>query len=302
MTPKVVILGSSGFIGQNLITKIDEAVGVSIRSNCWDRQLSSASVLINLVGKAHDHKGRSNDSEYYYVNVDLVKNIFNVFVNSSVELFIHVSSLAAVEELESTKALNEDDSCNPISPYGKSKREIETWLLSQELPNNKKLIIIRPPMVHGLGDKGNLGLLYKFIAKGIPYPLSNFDNRRSFISIDNFIFFINQIIKNHCKLVSGIYHVSDDEEISTKEVIQIMKYVTNKKIPNLALPKFFVKAVARVGDIVPILLNSTRLKKMTGSLTISNSKIKNALGIKKLPLTAKEGLIKTVETFKSGSN
>ena len=50
-------------------------------------------------------------------------------------------------------------------------------------------------MIHGIGDKGNLGLLHKFISKGIPYPLSSFNNYRSFISMDNFSFFIKSIIK-----------------------------------------------------------------------------------------------------------
>src|SRR5690606_37898463 len=103
----------------------------------------------------------------------------------------------------------EDSSCNPISWYGHSKRTAEKWLLEQHLPPGKKLVILRPPMVHGPGDKGNLGLLYKLISKGIPYPLASFDNRRSFISIDNFSFFIEQIITHHEKMDSGIYHIAD---------------------------------------------------------------------------------------------
>src|SRR5690606_12663074 len=106
-----------------------------------------------------------------------------------------------------------------------------------------------PPMVHGPGDKGNLALLYKLISKGIPYPLSSFDNSRSFISIDNFSFFIQQIIEHQDKLDSGIYHIADDESISTKEIIEIIKNVTGKNVPNIALPKFLVKGIAKIGDI-----------------------------------------------------
>src|SRR5690606_10052015 len=253
--------------------------------------------VINLVGKAHDHKGTASEEDYRYVNVELAKQVFDAFVESGAKLLIHVSSLAALEEFESTKPLTESDNCNPVSWYGKSKREAEEWLLAQNLPENKKLIILRPPMVHGPGDKGNLGLLYKLISKGIPYPLYSFDNKRSFISIDNFSFFIQHIIENQDKMTSGIYHVADYKPVSTKEIIEIIKQVTKKSVPNIALPKVLVKGIAKVGDVVPIPLNTNRLKKMTSDLLVSNAKIKQALGLEKLPLTAQEGLVKTIKSF-----
>src|SRR5690606_16164829 len=119
------------------------------------------------------------------------------FLESDADLLIHISSLAAIEEFESATPLTESDECHPQSWYGQSKHTAEEWLFAQQLPENKKLIIVRPPMVHGPRDKGNLDLLYKLISKGIPYPLASFDNKRSFISIDNFSFFIEQIIDHH---------------------------------------------------------------------------------------------------------
>lgn len=293
----IVVLGHSGFIGQALLKNLPIGKGVSLRDESWEEQIIDATVLINLVGKAHDHKGEATGAEYDYVNVDLTKKVFRGFLDSSATLMIHISSLAALEEFESSDPLKESDNCNPISWYGKSKRAAEEWLLSQELPSEKKLVIIRPPMIHGPGDKGNLGLLFKLISKGIPYPLSSFDNKRSFISIDNFSFFLQQIIENDEKLASGVYHIADDESVSTKEIIEIIKKVTRKKSPDIALPKFFVKAMAKIGDVLPILLNTKRLKKMTSDLVVSNAKIKQALGIDKLPLTAKEGLVRTIESF-----
>ncbi|MPS65205.1 NAD-dependent epimerase/dehydratase family protein [Chryseobacterium sp.] len=298
---KVTLFGTTGFIGENLTDKLDENYQistVSLRNNNWKNELVKSKVFINLVGKAHDHNKTATEEDFYHVNVDLTKNIFNAFIKSEAKIFIHISSLAALEEYESLKPLTEEDSCNPNSWYGKSKRKAEKWLLEQRLPENKKLIILRPPMVHGPGDKGNLGLLYKLISRGIPYPLSSFENKRSFMSIDNFCFFIDEIIKNEGKLVSGIYHISDDELISTNQIIDIIKKVEKKNTPDLSLPKFFVKGLAKIGDIIPIPLNSLRLKKMTSDLTVSNQKIKSALGIEQLPLSAEEGLIKTIKSFK----
>lgn len=297
---KVSIIGASGFIGQNLLESLSlnyNTEAISLRESVWNNSVQDSDVIINLVGKAHDLNGSATERDYYYANVELAKQVYEAFVDSNIKLLIHVSSLAAIEEFESFDLLKETDNCNPVSWYGTSKREAEKWLLGQELPIDKKLIILRPPMVHGAGDKGNLGLLYKLISKGIPYPLSSFDNNRSFISIDNFCHYIEQIIENPSKLKSGIYHIADDEPISTKEIIAIIKKVTNKNVPDLALPKGIVNAIAKVGDVFPIPLNSKRLRKLTSDLLVSNEKIKNALGIEKLPLTAKEGLKKTIRSF-----
>lgn len=297
---KIVILGASGFIGKNLnadLSNMYDVNGVSLRKPGWKNNIGEADTIINLIGKAHDHKGTATESDYYYVNVGLLKDIFKEFINSAASLFIHISSLAAVEEYESNHPLDEEAACNPFSFYGKSKREAEKWLLAQPLPANKKIIIIRPPMVHGPGDKGNLGLLYKLISKGVPYPLSSFDNKRSFVSIGNFIFFIQEIVSRHAQLKTGIYHIADDESMSTKEIINSIKYITGKNVPDLALPKMFVKFIAILGDVLPIPLNTKRLKKMTSNLLVSNAKIKKSLGLEKLPLSANEGLIITIKSF-----
>lgn len=295
---KTIILGSSGFIGQNLIKRNPNSEGVSLRDGNWKNQISDAEVIINLVGKAHDHKGTATEQDFRYANVDLAKEIFNEFLKSNAKLLIHISSIAAQEEFESSKPLKEENQCHPFSSYGKTKREAEEWLLQQNLPEKKKLIILRPPMVHGEGDKGNLGLLYKLISKGIPYPLASFDNKRSFISIDNFSYFINQIIENKELLENGIYHISDDEAVSTKEIIEIIKKVENNNTLNLSLPKVLVKFLAKIGDIIPLPLNTKRLKKMTGDLVVSNQKIKNALGITQLPISAKKGIEIAIKSFK----
>lgn len=295
---KVSIVGASGFLGQHLVRELRNANGVSLRSTNWIDEISNSDIIINLVGKAHDHNGTATQQDFYFANVELTKNIFNEFLKSKAQILIHVSSIAAVEEYESLNPLEEDHPSRPFSHYGKSKREAEDWLLKQSLPNNKKIIILRPPMVHGAGDKGNLGLLYKLISKGVPYPLASFENRRSFLSVENLIFFIQEIIDKNPFLNTGVYHVADDETVSTKEIIEIIKKVKNKKILDLSISPIFIKSVSKIGDFIPLPLNTRRLKKMTSNLEVSNQKIKNALGIDQLPVSASEGLEKTIKTFK----
>lgn len=298
---KIALFGFSGFLGSHLLCHLKfEMISVNIRQIDWNNSIpKNVEIFINLIGKAHDHKGTATENDYYFANVELTKHIFQEFVRSDSKLFIHISSIAAVEEFESESPLKEQTNSNPVSIYGKTKREAEKWLLEQKLPDHKKVIILRPAMIHGPGDKGNLGLLYKIISKGIPYPLASFDNNRSFLSIDNFCFFISEIIENKDRIDSGIYHICDDEPVSTKTVIGIIKKVTNKKTINLSIPKILVQGIAKIGDAIPFPINTKRLKKMTGSLLVSNEKIKNTLHIKTLPVSAEEGLFKTIKSFKN---
>lgn len=299
---KVAIFGASGFLGKNLVKSLKlktDVQEVSLRDTSWRNNINiESNVFINLVGKVHDHKGTATEKDYYYANVELAQNIFEIFNKSNADLFIHISSIAALEEFESTKPLVESDECHPFSVYGQSKREAEQWLIKQSLSGNKKLIIIRPPMVHGRGDKGNLGLLYNIVSKGIPYPLASFDNERSFLSIDNFTFYLEKIIERYDSLENGIYHISDNETVSTIKIIEIINAALDKRVPTISVPKCLIKNLARIGDFIPFPLNSNRLRKMTSDLVVSNKKINSILHIVQLPESAVDGLKKTILSFK----
>ena len=299
----IQIIGASGFVGTNLLGYLRNSsqriASVSLRGSDWRNFVErDAQVYINLVGKAHDHSGVASWDDYLYVNVTLLKEIFEQFVNSSATLFIHVSSIAAIEEFESRTPLIESNPSNPISYYGKSKRSAEEWLLRQILPDNKKLVILRPPMIHGPGDKGNLKNLFKFISKGFPYPLSAFENKRSFISIENFCYYIQEILRRYNIIESGVYHVSDGDALSTNEVVEIIRISMGKDMKKIVIPKCVITGIARLGDFIPIPLNTLRLRKLTSDLLVSNVKINNELGIKKLPFDAREGLRRTINSFK----
>src|SRR5690606_36771236 len=159
-----------------------------------------------------------------------------------------------------------------------------------------RLFIIRPCMIHGPGNKGNLNLLYKVVEKGIPWPLAAFHNQRSFLSIDNLSYLINQMIEQP-DLPSGVYNFADDEPLSTHELVSLISETLEKKPLLWAIPTGLVRSLVKVGDVLPLPLNSERLKTLTESYVVSNTKIKSALGITELPLSAKEGLEKTVRSF-----
>jgi nucleoside-diphosphate-sugar epimerase len=294
-----LVSGVSGFIGQSLKSYI-----VSVLPNCKIieltreesyilKPLDSIDVVIHLAGKAHDLKKTSNPQEYYEVNTELTKKIFDLFLISDAKTFVTLSSVKAVADSIGS-VLTEQDSPNPQTHYGKSKRLAEEYILAN-LPQNKRVYILRPCMVHGQGNKGNLSLLYSFINKGIPYPLGAFDNKRSLLSIDSLCFVIKELIERD-DIPSGIYHLADDEPISTQNIIKLIGNVTEKKISIWNIPPVIIKTLAKLGDILPLPINTERLEKMTENYIVSNQKIKKALG-KEFPLTSLEGLRKTITSF-----
>ena len=152
-------------------------------------------------------------------------------------------------------------------------------------------------MIHGPGNKGNLNLLYSVVSKGIPWPLGAFDNKRSFCSIDNISYVVEQLIVKD-GVESGVYHVGDDEPLSTNELIGLISESVGKKSPIWKLPKGLMDTAARVGEVLHLPLNKVRLQKLTENYVVSNDKIKRALGIDRMPVSAREGMRKTLESFR----
>ena len=295
---KVIITGASGFVGKNLSGFLEDkeisVEKVSLRNP--DVQFGeNADALIHLAGKAHDTSNASDDSEYFKINTDLTKMVFQKFLKSNICDFFYFSSVKATADTVEG-ILHENHHSNPKTPYGKSKLQAEEYLLNQTLPKGKRLFIIRPCMIHGPGNKGNLNLLYKVVEKGIPWPLASFENQRSFLSIDNLNYLISAMLGN-IALQSGVYNFSDDQAISTNDLVQIIASSSGKKVKLWKLPANLITKVAKFGDLAKLPLNSERLKKLTESYVVSNEKIKEALHISQLPLTAEQGLEKTIHSF-----
>jgi nucleoside-diphosphate-sugar epimerase len=150
-------------------------------------------------------------------------------------------------------------------------------------------------MIHGPGNKGNLNLLYKLVSKGLPWPLGDFHNKRSFLSIDNLCFVIKELLDNKA-IPSGVYNVSDDKSLSTTELIQLLGDSLGKNNRVLTISSNWIKQIAKLGDILHLPLNTERLQKLTENYVISNNKIIKAIG-KPLPVSAKEGMLKTFKSF-----
>jgi nucleoside-diphosphate-sugar epimerase len=291
----IYLTGASGFVGKNLVTNFNKDFDIKkhIRGSEF---LIKQNTVIHLAGKAHDLKNILNKDEYYEVNTELTKQIFDSFLISDSSVFIMLSSVKAVAD-NLIGTLDEDYEPNPKTHYGKSKLLAEKYILSKKIPNNKRVYILRPCMIHGPNNKGNLNLLYNLVSKRIPWILGSFQNKRSYCSIDNLLFIINELIKNNT-IPSGIYNVADDGYLSTNEIISLISNSNNQKPIIFNISPLIVKFIAKIGDIIPLPLNSERLKKLTESYIVSNEKLKKYIA-KELPLTSKQGVIKTFKSFKN---
>jgi nucleoside-diphosphate-sugar epimerase len=288
----IFLTGYSGFLGVNLIKYFG-----SSKFYKYQRETPieiNQDIVIHLAGKAHDIKKISNSDEFYQVNTELTKKVFDAFLTSNAKVFITLSSVKAVAD-EVDGVLTEEYIPNPTTHYGKSKLLAEQYILSKEIPEGKRVYILRPCMIHGPGNKGNLNLLYNFVSKGIPWPLGSFNNKRSFCSIDNLIFIIKELIDRE-GIPSGVYNVADDKALSTNEVILILTESQNKKPKIWKVPKGLIKSFSKLGDILRLPLTTERLQKLTESYEVSNQKIKSAIE-KDLPVSAKDGLLKTFNSF-----
>ena len=285
----ILITGIHGFVGSNLVQSLKsnhiiygldivtlQMEGV-VKIYSW-AELNSAYVsqidaIIHLAGKAHDTKNQSSAQLYFDINTRLTQKIFDFFLQSSAKKFIFFSSVKAAADSVIGEMLTEDVIPRPVGPYGESKIKAEEYI-QQHLPKDKQVYILRPSMIHGPGNKGNLNLLYNVVKKGIPWPLGNFENHRSFTSIDNLCYVVEGLLTKD--VPSGIYHMGDDEPISTNELIETMCEVMEKKSRIWKVNKGTMEWCAGLGTLLHLPLNEERLRKLTENV-VSNTKIKKRL-------------------------
>lgn len=309
---KILITGVHGFVGSNLVKALSKEhtiYGLDIVSPVkdgvrftfsWDfldkpDKIPEVDAIIHLAGKAHDTKNQTVSDVYFKVNTGLTQKIYDYFLSSKrAKKFIFFSTAkAAADKVDGI--LTEDVVPSPKGPYGESKIAAEKYI-QEHLVAEKQVYILRPCMIHGPGNKGNLNLLYGVVKKGIPWPLGAFENRRTFTSIENLNFVIEGLLTKD--VPTGIYNMGDDEALSTNELIEEICKSLGKKAHIWKLPKGLMTDIAKIGGALHLPLDSERLRKLTENYISSNAKIKKALGVEKMPVDAREGLKTTLESFR----
>ncbi len=330
---KILITGVHGFVGTNLVKALSkehtiygldiinptkEGVRFTFSWDYLDKEdgIPEVDAIIHLAGKAHDTKNQSAADVYFKVNTELTQKIFDWYLaHPTAKKFIQFSTVKSAADRVEGEFLTEECIPTPIGPYGESKIAAENYIIEKFAPealkrpfhnftdedavvDGKKVYIMRPCMIHGPGNKGNLNLLYGVVSKGIPWPLGAFENRRSFTSIGNLQEVIKGLLTKDAP--SGIYHMGDDEALSTNELIEVICNALGKKAHILNIPRGLMNGFAKIGDVLHLPLNSQRMQKLTENYVVSNAKIKAALGMKEMPVRAKDGLKETIKSFAKG--
>ena len=310
---KVLITGCNGFIGSSLMQYLSslqeyEIYGVSRDKNFnvpgtttffledigkIDEQttlLEEVDIVIHTIGKAHVMKSETKEDQeaYLSINSDLCLDLAEKASRKKVKKFIYLSSTKVFgDRVKKGDVINELSKPIPTDPYGKSKLDAELKLTQLSTKKDMEVIIIRPPLVYGKGVKGNMALLEWLIRANIPLPLRSISrNKRSMISIKNLSDFIAHCLKDDVS--GGSYLVSDGRDLSTYEILVLLKKFTGSKSLLFHFPTFLIKTFGF------LTFSSTRISRLLQSYAININYTKEKLNWKP-PHTVDEGFRDMVE-------
>lgn len=244
----ILVTGANGYIGSSFITRYSQQYTFkkfSLRQNHIEEiDFKNISTILHCAALVHQRKYKDLD-EYLDVNVRYPLNLAKKAKERGVKQFIFLSSVAVYGE--SHGYVNEGTPCEPVTNYGKSKLIAEQELM--QLNNNDFIVtVIRLPMVYGKDAPGNIKSLIKLVRTLPSLPLGGIKNRRSFIYIGNLCRFIERVIE---KKQAGILLISDNESISTTELIEYIASALDKELYLFSIP--FVESIVKT--VIPSTYN-----------------------------------------------
>lgn len=316
----ILITGANGFVGSALVLKLAEIESARIRiavrkstrilskrvetfenlelaeNTDWTEALKNIDVVIHCAARAHLLKDNANDplTEFRKVNTAGTLCLARQAAVAGAKRFIFISSLGVNGAETFSKPFLADDTPRPHSPYAQSKFEAEKGLRELSQTTKMSVVIIRPPLVYGPNAPGNFGALTRIIKKRIPLPLGRLTNKRSFVYLDNLIDLIALCI-DHPNAANQTFLVSDDEDLSTTQLLKKKGDVFNKPVVLLPVPASILKVAAKA------IGKDKVAQQLLGSLQADIQKTKSLLGWRP-PFSVDEGLLKTAERSKRSEN
>lgn len=305
---KILITGARGFVGTNLCKYLSEkghqCVTLDVRNADYDWTefakipFDSCDAIVHLAGKAHDLKKVASEQSYFDINVGLTEKIYGEMVRRGVRGEDEVRGEKG-ERVKRFIYFSSSKAAVDGNAYGRSKWAAEQFLLSTPPPTTHRsptTIILRPAMIHGPGNKGNLNLLWGIARRGLPWPLAAFENKRSFTSIGNICAAVEALCERG---ENGVYPIADDEMISTNRLIELIAETCGKRAKLWRIPKGLMRFAARIGDLAHLPLNTERIEKLTEDSFVDNAALKKLLGWQKMPVSAEDGMRMTLNSFKN---
>jgi nucleoside-diphosphate-sugar epimerase len=279
------------------ITKVGELCG----HTDWTEALQNIDTVIHLAARAHIlHDSTPNPlAEFLKVNTEGTANLVRQSIAAGVKHFIFISSIGAMATL-SCQALTENSPCNPDTPYGRSKLQAEKALIDLASQSSMTWTILRPTLVYGQGNPGNMERLVKLVSRGLPLPFGLVKNRRSFVYVGNLVEAIATCV-THPSAKNQIFLVTDGQDISTPELIRKIAHHLGRPCHLLPVPPSLLRLTGYLGDTAehllkrPIPLNSSTIDRLLGSLAVDSSHIQTTLNWQP-PYTIDQGLSQTLRS------
>lgn len=253
---KVLITGANSFVGTNVEHWLLKVPGefkidtVDTKNGIWKQvDFSKYDVVFHVAGIAHVDPKPKMAPLYYKVNRDLTIEIAKRARECKVKQFIYMSSKIVYKASKSLKGdvITKNTVPQPNDFYGDSKLQAEKGLLLLQ-SSDFKVCIMRPPMIYGMNNKGNLPRLAWLATKVPVFPA--WHNKRSMLYVDNLSEFIRQIILRN---MDGIFYPQNKEYVDTVEVVRYFARRFNKRIwitqlfnPFVYIGSFFLKPISKM--------------------------------------------------------
>lgn len=287
---KILLTGSTGFLGKYIKYALSDHEVITLgRSSCniiFDEKnlisrLPNSDLVIHAAGKAHSiPETLAEKKEFYDSNLKLTLNLLDSLELSEKPFsFVFISSVS-VYGLIVGENINENSSLLAEDPYGLSKIEAEKIIKKWCVEHNVICTILRLPLVIGNNPPGNLGAMIRGIKKGYYFNIAKGKAKKSMVLATDIAKFILAAAK-----IGGTYNLTDSYHPTLYELsICISRNQGKSFVPNM--PLCIANVLAKIGDILgdnfPI--NSTKLSKITSSLTFDDSKARKAFGWKPTPV------------------
>ena len=267
----------------------------------WHSALKGINTVVHLAARAHILQDKATDpeAEFLRVNTEGTVNLVKQSIAAGVKRFVFMSSIGAMTS-SSDRPLTESSPCQPDTPYGRSKLQAEQALVQLASQSNMTWTVLRPPLVYGAGNPGNMERLIKLVQKGLPLPFGAVKNRRSLVYVGNLVDAIASTL-NHPQAANQTFLVSDGEDFSTPELIQKIAANLNHPCHLLSVPSSWLQLGGKLGDTVQNLskkqlpLNTSTIDRLLGNLAIDSSQIQTTLNWQP-PFTVDAGLAQTLRS------
>jgi len=256
----------------------------------WSKVLIGVNAVIHLAGRAHIMSDASLNPlvDYRRTNVHGTLNLARQAADAGVKRFIFMSSIKVNgESTQLDIPFTANDIPAPLDAYGISKMEAEYGLQEIAAQTGMEVVIIRPPLVYGIGVKGNFATMMRWLSLGIPLPLNTIYNKRSFVGLDNLVDLV-MLCLIHPSAANQIFLVSDDEDVSTNELLYRIGKAMEKQVYFLPIPSSFLQIAASILD------KKDEVRRLYLSLQVDIKKTRHLLDWSPT-LTLDEGLRKAVK-------